>query len=720
MAIRNGLIEGRRVVLRGMVGGVLVWVAICAHAKAETQGQRVLRPLNYQGVTLTQGRLARQFEEVCEYYLHLPNDDLLKPYRQRAGRDAPGADLGGCYVGHNPFGQFLSGFARMYAATGNVVFRDKAIALMEGWAECIDPDGFFFAEKDPQLIPYYYDKMVGGLVDVYAYCDDPRAIQYLSRITDWAERHISRVRLYANPLTNDGGEWYTLSENLYRAYLVTDDKRYAAFARVWEYRDYWDFFANGRGTDIFTRPGWYHAYSHVNTFCGLGAAYLAEGEPYYLRTLVNAHDYLQEHQCWASGGYGPNESLLPRDQLVTMLGHAHNHFETQCGSWAGFKMTKYLISLTGDARYGDWAEKLLLNGIGASIPMSGDGRPFYYSEYNTGGSQKKNINAQWPCCSGTRIQAVTDYHDLVYFQDVDCIYVSQFASSQVNFKAGDATVQLAQHTQFPESDTVRFIVGVAAPAEFGVAIRAPGWLTGLMTARVNGQEQTVRIDDRHWAVFRRHWSEGDTLEIKLPMELWVSRFDKDRDFPAAIMYGPVAMAVRPVDTNPAESIDLTHIGAAFTSSAGDPLTWKLISDPSVLLRPFYAFKEGELYLAYLDSAKDLTYRTYRAASYHGAWHDFSGWMTTQVPGSSVELPFTGKGIRVHYFRYDDAGRFEVAIDGKPVGVLDVYGPKRGEAAFADFAELSDSRHTLRMTLLPDKSPESKGIFVNVSAFETLE
>ena len=588
------------------------------------------------------GSLARQFEEVCEYYLRIPNDDLLKPYRQRAGIDAPGADMGGCYVGHNPFGQFLSGFARMYAATGDAAYKDKAIALMEGWAECIAPDGFFFAEKDPQLIPYYYEKMVGGLVDVYAYCDDPRALQHLSRITDWAESHISRVRLYANPVTNDGGEWYTLSENLYRAYLLTGNKRYEDFARVWEYRDYWNFFAEGKGTDIFTKPGWYHAYSHVNTFCGLGAAYLAEGNPYYLKALGNAYDYLQEYQCWATGGYGPNESLLPRDQLIARLGNAHNHFETQCGSWAGFKMTKYLISLTGDARYGDWAEKLLLNGVGASIPMSGDGKPFYYSEYNTGGSQKHNINAQWPCCSGTRVQAVTDYHDLLYFKDADCIYVSQFASSTVELEVGGSAAKLTQHTHFPESDTVRIAVSVSAPAEFGVAIRVPGWLAGPMTARMNGKEQAVSIDARHWAVFRRQWSEGDTLEIKFPMDLWVSKIDKDRDFPAAIMYGPVAMAVRPVDSNPAEKIDFAKIGAAFTPSVGDPLTWKLLSDPSVLLRPFYAFKEGERYLAYLDPARDLAHRTYRVASYSGEWqrlqrmdgHQCAGF----VGGSAVHGP----------------------------------------------------------------------------------
>lgn len=711
---------GRCTIMLTTIGGALASLAVCISAAPEPRGQRVLEPLDYQGVTLDGGTLARQFGEVCEYYLRIPNDDLLKPYRQRAGKPAPGADMGGCYVGHNPFGQFLSGFARMYAATGEAAYRDKAVALMEGWAECIAPDGFFFVEPDPQLIPYYYDKMVGGLVDIATYCHEPRALEHLARITAWANEHLSRVRLYANPLTNDGGEWYTLSENLYRAFILTGDKRYEDLARAYEYREYWDFFAQGKGTEIFTRPGWYHAYSHVNTFCGLGAGYLAEGDAYYLDTLTCAFDYLQEHQCWATGGYGPNESLLPRDQLVAALGNAHNHFETQCGSWAGFKMTKYLISFTGDARFADWTEKLIINGIGASIPMSGDGRPFYYSEYSTGGSSKRNINAQWPCCSGTRPQAVADYHDLLYFRDDDCLYVSQFAPSTVTTRLGGASVTVTQRTSFPEEDTLRLTVSLGAPAEFGLAVRVPGWLAGPMQARLNGQPCDIVADGRHWAVLRRAWADGDTLEISLPMQLWVSRIDPAKAFPAAIMYGPVALAVRPVEDNPAGQVDFANLGAAFIPSPGDPLTWTLAADPSVLLKPFYAYKEGERYLLYLDPARELSRRSYRAATYTGEWIDFKGWMATPVPGSSVELPFTGKGIRVHYYRYDDAGRFEVTIDGNPVGVLDVYGPERGEAASVDYAGLEPGTHTLRMTLLPEKSPPSKGLFVNVAAFEALD
>ncbi|MHB0997852.1 MAG: beta-L-arabinofuranosidase domain-containing protein [Armatimonadota bacterium] len=700
--------------------GLLASMSVSAMSDSVAAGKRVIEPMNYQGVHLDDGTYKRQFEEVCEYYLRIPNDDLLKPYRQRAGKDAPGADLGGCYVGHNPFGQFLAGFARMYAATGDRVYKDKAITLMNGWGECIEPDGFFFVEKNPQLIPYYYEKMVGGLLDIYTFCGDKRAIEYLDRITDWADKNTSRVRLYANPVTNDGGEWYTLSENLYRAYLLTGNKRYKDFAEVWEYKDYWDYFAQGKGNEIHKRPGWYHAYSHVNTFCGLGTGYLATGDQNYLKTLINAYDYLQEYQCWATGGYGPNEALLPREELVKLLDSATNHFETQCGSWAGFKMTKYLISFTGDARFGDWTEKLLINGIGASIPMTGDGRVFYYSEYNTGGSEKRNINAQWPCCTGTRPQAISDYHDIIYYKDKDDVYISQFVPSTLKMDMNGTSIQLKQRTKFPENDTVHVDVNTSAAAEFGIKVRAPGWLAGPMKAWINGEETDVNIDSKHWAVFNRTWSDGDTLKIRMPMKLWVSQMDKEKDYPSAIMYGPVAMAARTIDTNPAKNIDIKKIDSEFIPSVGDPLTWNLAAEPSILIKPFYAYKEGERYFLYLDPSKDINRTSYKSAKYSEGWMDFSGWMTATTAGASAEYQFTGKGIRIHYFKYDDAAKLEVVIDGKQAGIIDQYSPERGEAAFDDFTDLAEGKHTLRLILLPEKSEMSKGNFANVAAFEILK
>lgn len=591
---------------RGIITGLLVMMIMAAGISAsgvpESKGKRIIEPFNYQGVTLG-GSLRRQFDEVCEYYLRIPNDDLLKPYRQRAEKSAPGVDLGGCYISHNPFGQLLSGYARMYAATGNRVYKNKAIALMNGWAECIEPDGFFFIEKNPHSIPYCYEKIVGGLLDIYTYCGDKAALNYLKLITNWAILKMSRVHQYTNPNGNDRGEWYTLSENLYRAYLLSGDTKYRDFAEVWEYKEYWNLFSKGKDIDIFTKPDNYHASSHVNTFNSLASAYAVKGNPAYLKTLRNAYEYMQENQCWATGGYGPNESLMRRDGLVKALSESTNHFETQCGSWAGFKMTKSLISFTGDASYGDWTERLLLNGIGASIPMDGAGRVFYNSEYNISGSAKRNITDLWSCCSGTRPQAVSDYHDLIYFKDADNLYVNLFTESSIEWNRKNGKIVVSQNTNFPESNSVEWSIAASKPTQFGMLVRVPAWLAGPIKASINGKEVAVKINSRHWAVFTRIWKNGDKLAMKFPMKLWISRIDPAREYPAAIMYGPVVLAVRSLGKNSAERIDLVYIKAVLSQSQSEPLTWYLTSNPAVLIRPFYVFKEGERYFLYLDPSK---------------------------------------------------------------------------------------------------------------------
>ncbi|MFA6244374.1 MAG: beta-L-arabinofuranosidase domain-containing protein, partial [Candidatus Hydrogenedentales bacterium] len=548
------------------------------------QGKSVLQNFDYKGVTLHDGNFKRQFDEVRDFYLRLPNDDLLRGYRLRAGLPAPGVDLGGCYIGHNTFGQVLSGFARMYAATGDAACKEKAESLMRGWAECIAPDGFFFIEKEPGLPPYYYDKMVCGLVDLYVYCGTQDALTHLSKITDWAIAKLDRARPYAMP-SGPGGEWYTMSENLYRAYLATGDVKYRDFAKVWEYTEFWDLLKNKE--DIFKHPlngGWYHAYSHVNSLSSLGAAYAVTGDASYLDTLKNGFDFVWGTQLWVTGGFGPNENLMPRENLPGVLRESNNHFETQCGSWACFKVDKYLQRFTGDARYGDWTELLAINGIGASIPMDPDGGVFYYSEYHLGGSTKKNM-APWACCSGTRPQAVADFHDIIYFKDSENLYVNLFVASEVEWSRDGVKVEVEQSTRFPESETTELMVEVESPLEFGIKLRAPGWLAAPMSATINGTAAPVEIDQHGWAVFRRQWNNGDRLIVDLPMEMRASRLLKDKEFPAAITYGPVTMVARTQEGSPSKRIDFANLAATLVPLEGEPLNFHLKSDASVLVRP---------------------------------------------------------------------------------------------------------------------------------------
>ena len=102
-----------------------------------------LEPFDYQGVGLLDGMLKSQYDRTREYYYKIPNDDILKGFRERAGLPAPGQPMGGWAQESTSgvFGQWLSGMARMYKATGDTQMRDKATALMNGWAEAFRMDG---------------------------------------------------------------------------------------------------------------------------------------------------------------------------------------------------------------------------------------------------------------------------------------------------------------------------------------------------------------------------------------------------------------------------------------------------------------------------------------------------------------------------------------------------------------------------------------------------
>ena len=431
------------------------------------KGKIVLESFPYGAVRLTGGPLRRQLDEVKSYYLAIPNDDLLKGFRMRMNFPTWGAkDLGGWYTADvfSVFGQIVGGLSRLYAVTGDEACREKVNSLIKGWAECIDSNGYFFYSANAGAAHYVYEKMVGGLLDAYQFVHNKEALSYLSIITDWSIKNLSRDRQHTM-------EWYTLTENLYRAYLITDDKKYLDFGNEWEYHSYWNALRDQK--DVL-KPGTnhienVHAYSHLNTLSGAAEAYLVKGNEGYKATIINGYDFFTNEQCFVTGGFGITEFLTSKAEQINALRGNHKSFETQCGSWAAFKLCKYLLMITGNAKYGDWIEKLMINGIGASIPMSPDGKVFYYSDYNTREGMKENIQIEWSCCTGTRPEAVAEYADLVYFKNTSGIFVNVFTPSVVTWNG----VTLTQSTRFPESSDISFNITTSAPKDFAIQFRKP-------------------------------------------------------------------------------------------------------------------------------------------------------------------------------------------------------------------------------------------------------
>src|SRR5262245_46210260 len=276
---------------------------------AEPKGKCVLHPFDYRNLRLLPSRFLTQVEQARALYGAVPNDDILKGFRREAGLPAPGAGMKGwCRTTSAViFGQLVSGMVRLGTATGDRSLIDKAVALYEGWAATVPPDG------NARMRAYDWDKLVCGLVDLAQYAGVEDAVSTLRRTVGWAARTFDRARKAANGHDfwgagpGDTSEWYTLSENLYRAYLLTGDPLFKEFADAWLYDDYWRGFAHS-AEPAEVLP--VHAYSHVNSFSSAAAAYLVGGDPRLLRICINGYDFITRTQCYATGGYGPDERLM--------------------------------------------------------------------------------------------------------------------------------------------------------------------------------------------------------------------------------------------------------------------------------------------------------------------------------------------------------------------------------------------------------------------------
>ena len=106
-------------------------------------------------------------------------------------------------------------------------------------------------------------------------------------------------------------------------------------------------------------------------------------------------------------------------------------------------------------------------------------------------------------------------------------------------------------------------------------------------------------------------------------------------------------------------------------------------------------------------------------SYQGSWNDGSAFHFTNSVGATVECKFQGTGVRWLGFRFDDAGKAEVSIDGKVVATVDQYGPGRDLPFEWSQKNLNRGTHSIRLRLLAEKPPQSKDRFINVAGFEAI-
>ena len=513
-----------------------------------------LREFDYGAVKLMSDRHEQQLAETHSVLMGLSDDSLLKPLRQMSGLPAPGEDLGGWYhydpdyvwgkdtPGFAPscaFGQWVSALARYHAITKDPAARDKVLRLNRLYAQTISGD---YYEKN-RFPTYCYDKIVCGLIDSHKYAGDPDAFSILERTTDTALPHFPKHAIEHDVVWRPGkdrswtwDESYTISENLFLAYQRGAGDRYRELGRRYLDDEYYDPLAEGRNV-LAGR----HAYSYVNSLSSAMQAYLTLGNGKYLRAARNAFDMLSQ-QSFVTGGWGPEETLRApgSPDVYASLTDTHASFETPCGSYAHFKLTRYLLRVTRDSRYGDSMERVMYNTVLGAKPLMADGRTFYYSDYNFKGRKVYRDDQHWACCSGTLPQVAADYRINTCFYDSQGVWVNLYIPSAVRWNQDGASVELTQESQYPFEGLVQFKVKTSPARNFTLNLRIPAWANGASIS-VNGRRWQTPIIPGTFAAVRREWNTGDRVELDLPMTLRLEPVDQDHPQTVALVFGPLVL-----------------------------------------------------------------------------------------------------------------------------------------------------------------------------------
>ena len=536
----------------------LLQLAAVSPAVAASGGAASLSAFDYSEVELLDSPLRRQFDGNHAFFLGLDSDRLLKIYRQRTGMRAPGADMGGWYDDFCPgahFGQYLSALARFARATNSAATRAKVKQLVRGYAETLDSSGKFFV--DLRYPGYTYDKLVCGLLDAHSCADDGSALEVLAATTQaalphMADRALTPEEMQQRPHKDETYTWdetYTLAENLFIAFERTGDRKYYDLGRGYLLdKGFFDPLAEGK--NVLTGL---HAYSHVNALSSGMQGYLKLGDAKYFRAVKNAVEMIFRDQSYATGGWGPNEAFVEpgKGELGASLRSTHRHFESGCGAYAHFKLMRYLLSSTRDARYGDSMERVLYNVALGIKPILEDGSTFYYSDYHSGDSGARRSydriipNAQyrwdrddkWPCCSGTFPQLAADYGISSYLRGRNGIYVNLYVPSRVTWKEGARRCSLLQETDYPAGSGITLTWSGAPSNDFTVWLRIPAWGGKGTTVSVNGRRVRAELAAGFFPIHRQ-WKTGDKIELELDQTLRCEPVDAQTPSEVALLRGP--------------------------------------------------------------------------------------------------------------------------------------------------------------------------------------
>jgi len=576
-------------------------------------------PFSLKNVRLLDGPFKQAMERDLKYMLSLEPDRLLQMFRQTAGLPtsskpyggwedplgrAPSGELRGHSIGH-----YLSACAFMYATTGDTKIKANADYIVAELAKCqkaLGPSGYLSAYPEEFFdrvfsvrrvwAPFYtLHKIMAGLVDMYEQTGNAQAQETVEKMAHWVKSRTDKSDENHMEIVLNHTEQGGMNEVLTNLFSLTGNPEYLETARRFDEKHYTVPLSEHR--DVLKGE---HVNSFIPNVIGAAREYEMTGDPTLADIAIYFWNQVTGARSYATGGTSNGESWQADPYVIsTELGKDSHE---SCCTYNMLKLTRHLFSWEAKAKYADYFERALFNGI---LPTQDPATAMmmYYVPMMPGMFKTfmSPFDSFW-CCTGTGMENHAKYGDSIYFHDNDGVTINLFIASELKWP--EKGFGLRQETKFPEEGRTTLIVTAARPGEIALRVRIPWWIGKGGSVIVNGRKLDAFGNPSSYLTLKRAWKRGDRIEVVLPMKLRLERTPDNVNI-AAVLYGPIVLAgeLGPVGL-PEDKIyncygpkDDPVAVPKLSAGNGDPESWiKPVAGKPLTFRAFATGASGDVTL----------------------------------------------------------------------------------------------------------------------------
>lgn len=589
-------------------------------------------------VAVTGGAFKHAEEKDVEYLLSLDADRFLSGFRQEAGLKPKAPKYEGWEslgVAGQTLGHYLSACAMYYATSGDERFKKILDYIIDELDVCQQANGNGYLAATPEgkrifaevakgniysqgfdlnggWVPLYVmHKVLAGLIDVYQYAGNERALNIAEKLADWMYTnfyHLTEEQMQKVMACEFGG----MNEALANLFGITGNDKYLALAKRF---DNHKAIMDSLAIEVDDLEG-KHANTQVPKVIGAARLYELTGSKrdsviasFFWKTVVDNHTYV-------NGGNSDGEHFGAPGQLNDRLSGSNT--ET-CNTYNMLKLTRHLFSWNSLPQYSAYYEKALYNHIlGSQNPD--DGMCSYYTPLISGGIRGYLSPYQsFCCCTGSGMENHVKYGDFIYAEGADSsLFVNLFIPSYLTWKERNMTI--TQETDIPSSGTTVLTVSTDKPQAVVFRLRYPEWADD-MKVRINGKSVSFKASAGSYVSLERTWEDKDRLEISFQMKTYTEAMP-DNENRVGIFYGPVLLAGELGKEEPDLEKDIPvlvndgrPVAEWLEKVSDNPLRFKTknVGNPREMsLIPFYEMHHQH-YMVYWDLFTAADWEAYQAA-----------------------------------------------------------------------------------------------------------